>query len=192
MDPALLCKCFFTLGAATSIAGTLIPSFRRQVMNYGPRATPTAPRAEDAAEHPKTTLVGILDRIAYFQVPHTWFIHYYIVSVLSSIFWALQILAHGKVFNFLAFYHQPSNAGGMTVNQLFLAWTFMAFQGSRRLYECITLTKSSQSKMWVGVWLLGMAYYIFMGVSIWIEASRKWSLYDSWPLIDSISYIEHH
>lgn len=57
----------------------------------------------------------------------------------------------------------------MTVNQLTLSWTLMALQGSRRLYESFTLTKPSQSKMWVGLWAIGIAYYLFMGISVWIE-----------------------
>ncbi|PQE16092.1 3-oxo-5-alpha-steroid 4-dehydrogenase protein [Rutstroemia sp. NJR-2017a WRK4] len=57
----------------------------------------------------------------------------------------------------------------MSVNQVALAWTLMALQGGRRLYESLTLTKPSESKMWVGLWGIGIAYYIAIGVSVWIE-----------------------
>ena len=57
----------------------------------------------------------------------------------------------------------------MTVNQVVLAWIFMAVQGLRRLYESITLTKPSEARMWVGLWALGIAFYIVMGISIFIE-----------------------
>ncbi|KAH7360804.1 3-oxo-5-alpha-steroid 4-dehydrogenase-like protein [Rhexocercosporidium sp. MPI-PUGE-AT-0058] len=163
MDPSLLCKAFFCFGTAVDIGGTLIPSFREHIMNYGSRRSDqSSPENEQ-----KTRSFGLFENIASIQVPHTWFTHYYIVSVASSIFWAFQICTRGAAFEFLAtFSHQKES---MTVNQAFLAWCFMAFQGIRRLYESLTLTKPSQSKMWVGLWLIGMAYYVFMGVSVWIE-----------------------
>jgi len=91
--------------------------------------------------------------------------------IVSSIFWALQIITHGQVFQYLVLHSHQASSGSptMTVNQVFLAWLLMALQGSRRLYECLTLTKPSQSKMWVGHWALGIAYYIVIGLSVWIE-----------------------
>ena len=170
MDVALLCKFFFTIGAAVNIGGLLVPSFRRQIMNYGSRREKTVPQgAKGEAIHPELKLSFVLDFIASFQVPHTWFTHFYVISVASSIFWAIQLLTRGRIFNFLASWHQASDVPGMTFNQVFLAWVFMTLQGVRRLYECITLTKPSHSKMWAGLWLAGIAYYIFMGISVWIE-----------------------
>ena len=171
MAVALLCRCFFTIGTAVDIGGLLVPSFRRQIMNYGSRGEKTASHGE--AKHPKSKLASALDFIASFQVPHTWFKHFYVISVASSVFWAIQVLIRGRIFNFLASQHQESDDPGMTINQVFLAWGFMALQGIRRLYECITLTKPSQSKMWVGLWLMGITYYIFMGISVWIEGIRE-------------------
>jgi 3-oxo-5-alpha-steroid 4-dehydrogenase 3 len=57
----------------------------------------------------------------------------------------------------------------MTLNQVVLAWSFMALQGTRRLYESITLAKPSKAKMWVGLWVIGVAYYIVMGIAVWVE-----------------------
>ena len=57
----------------------------------------------------------------------------------------------------------------MTEGQIFLVWMLMAIQGTRRLYESIVFTKPSQSKMWAGMWVIGMAFYVFMGISIWVE-----------------------
>jgi 3-oxo-5-alpha-steroid 4-dehydrogenase 3 len=166
MDPALLCKVFFTIGIAVGLGGTLIPSFRQQVMNYGSRRSYISPRSE--AEAPQNQSAKLFNFVASLQVPHTWFMHYYLISVASSIFWAVQIFTQGRAFRYLASQSHPP-VSGMTINQVVLAWCFMTLQGMRRLYECIKLTKSSQSKMWVGLWLLGIAYYIFMGISVWIE-----------------------
>ncbi|KAG4438351.1 hypothetical protein IFR05_006157 [Cadophora sp. M221] len=169
MDPSLLCKAFFCLGTAIDIGGTLVPSFREHIMNYGSRRTVQS----NAGKKQKTQSFGLIEYVASIQVPHTWFTHYYVISVASSIFWAFQIYTRGAAFEFLAAFSQPES---MTVNQAFLAWLFMAFQGTRRLYESLTLTKPSQSKMWVGLWLIGMAYYIFIGVSVWIEGAGMYLL----------------
>jgi 3-oxo-5-alpha-steroid 4-dehydrogenase 3 / polyprenol reductase len=168
MDPALLCKLFFSLGTAVDIGGTLIPSFREQIMNYGSRSTNSKQTATDKS---KNRLRSLFEYVASFQVPHTWFTHYYVVSVASSIFWGVQILSQGRAVQFLASCSQGT-ISVMTVNQVFLAWLLMAVQGGRRLYETLTLTKPSQSKMWFGLWLLGIAYYIFIGLSVWIEGIR--------------------
>jgi 3-oxo-5-alpha-steroid 4-dehydrogenase 3 / polyprenol reductase len=165
MDAALLCKGFFTIASVASIGGVLAPSFRSQIMNYGSRGT----KKEETPKPAKPKSASILDAIASLQVPHAWFTHFYVASVASSIFWALQILMRGRVFSFLASQDQTLAASGMTMNQVSLAWGFMALQGTRRLYESITLTKTSQSTMWVGLWLIGIAFYIFIGISVWIE-----------------------
>jgi 3-oxo-5-alpha-steroid 4-dehydrogenase 3 len=163
MDPAQLCKTFFGIGTATDLGGTLIPPFRERIMNYGSRST------DSKTLEPKTKAANLLDYIASFEVPHTWFTHYYAVSTGSSIFWAHQIVTHGQAFKLLAAYSRPTTSGSMTANQVLLAWSIMTVQGMRRLYESHTLMKPSKSKMWVGLWAIGIAYYVAMGITIWIE-----------------------
>ncbi|KAI9646222.1 hypothetical protein NHQ30_005662 [Ciborinia camelliae] len=166
MDISTICIAFFVLGTTVDLGGILIPSFRQHVMNYGSRGiTPNSPK--DTSFQTKQT--SILEDIGSIQVSHTWFTHYYIVSVASSIFWAFQIITRGAAFRFLASYSHQDTTQAMTINQVALAWGFMALQGLRRLYESFTLTKPSQAKMWVGLWAVGIAYYIFMGISVWIE-----------------------
>ena len=163
MDPAQLCVVFFGVGMAVDLGGTLIPPFRERIMNYGSRSTdPKSPILE------KRT-ANLLDYIASFEVPHTWFTHYYVVSTGSSLFWALQILTRGQGFKLLAAYSRPTTSASMTANQVLLAWFMMGVQGTRRLYESITLTKPSKSRMWIGLWAIGIAYYVAMGITVWIE-----------------------
>jgi len=173
MDPALLCKIFFNLGTAVNLGGTLIPSFRTQIMNYGSRNT--SPSLQAISPRPQSFHSTMFDLVASAQVPHTWFIHYYIVSVLSSLFWGFQLFTRGTVFQFMSSYTQQSTSS-MTVNQVVLAWIFMTLQGVRRLFECSTLTKPSQAKMWIGIWAIGMIYYVFMGIAVWIEGSGTYSI----------------
>lgn len=168
MDPANLCKAFFGLGTAVDIGGTLVPSFRESIMNYGPRQVKTS---KSPIQDPGT-LMRLIRCVASFQVPHTWFIHYYIVSVASSIFWAFQLYTRGTAYHLMVSYSKERSTS-MTGNQIFLALLIMALQGVRRLYESVTLSKPSQSRMWVGLWVIGIAYYVFMGMSIWIEGIRE-------------------
>lgn len=44
-------------------------------------------------------------------------------------------------------------------------------QGSRRLYECVYISKPGTSKMWIGHYLLGIGYYVVMSVAVWVEGT---------------------
>lgn len=65
----------------------------------------------------------------------------------------------------------------MTFEQVKITWLLMLIQGCRRLYECLSLSKedifsvenTSESKMFGGHWLMGIAFYIAMSISTWIE-----------------------
>ncbi|KAL3425990.1 3-oxo-5-alpha-steroid 4-dehydrogenase [Phlyctema vagabunda] len=166
MDPAIMCQCFFGLITAGSIAAVLIEPVKKSMADYGSRAEPADPSID---ETPQKGIPALLQYVASYQVPHSWFVHYYFASVASSLFWGWQILVHGIAFRVLASYSHGSTSGGMSVNQVFLTWFFMTVQGARRLYEDITLSKPSQSKMWIGLWLLGIAYYLAVGISVWVE-----------------------
>lgn len=60
----------------------------------------------------------------------------------------------------------------MTFEQVVVCWCLMTVQGTRRLWESITLAKPSESKMWFVHWILGIGFYIVMGISIWVEGIR--------------------
>jgi 3-oxo-5-alpha-steroid 4-dehydrogenase 3 len=167
MDAARLCQAFFCLGTVIDVGGPLIPPFREYIMNYGPRSTTSTSTALKTTTH-QSKVVKSLEYVGSFQVPHRWFTHYYVISVASSIFWAFQMYTQGTAFKFLASFSKERPAT-MTAGQIFVAWLLMAIQGTRRLYESIALTKPSQSRMWAGVWIIGMAFYVFIGISIWIE-----------------------
>src|ERR1700721_1886028 len=131
MDIALLCKAFFTIGTAINIGGVLVPSFRRQIMNYGSRSINAVQRTEETAKHTKSRLASFLDYISSFRVSHAWFTHFYVVSVVSSIFWAAQILTHGKAFNFFVFHHQTSRTAGIPSNKFFWFVSLTPARGER-------------------------------------------------------------
>ncbi|TVY83259.1 Polyprenol reductase [Lachnellula suecica] len=147
MDAATLCRLFFSLGTAVDLGGTLIPSFRSNIMNYGSRNSRNSRTISAKTPNSKTALSHALEYIAEFQVPHSWFTHYYVVSVGSSLFWGYQMFRVGVGVD------DDVGAGG------------------RRLYESLTLTRPSKSRMWVGLYLIGIAYYVFMGISVVVEGA---------------------
>jgi 3-oxo-5-alpha-steroid 4-dehydrogenase 3 len=138
-------------------------------VDYGARATKT-PGSSDHAEEAPSRVTGFLDGLATWTVPHSYFIHFYIVAVLSSIVWATQLLSRGPLFRAIAVRTSEEHLQkSMSLNQVILCWLLMTIQGSRRLYECMTMAKPSASKMWFVHWLLGIAYYIAITLAMWIE-----------------------
>lgn len=166
LDPALLCRAFFGTVTTGGIAGFLVPALREQILDYGNRSTKASKPATNAPNHKTTSL---LEHIAAFQVLHTCFTHFYAFSIAESAFWGYQIVTRGRAFQFLASLSQQSGSTTITANQASLGWILLTFQGTRRLYECITLARPSQAKMWIGLYGLGVAYYAVMGVTVWIE-----------------------
>lgn len=121
-------------------------------------------------------IAALLDHFAGYRVPHGWFVHFYLLSVCLSGFWAYQIFNRGRLFQVLA-----TNSGieaaenSMLTDKVVLTWCLMLIQGLRRLLECVILAKRSPSQMWIGHWVLGLLFYAFMSVSVWIEGSRMFS-----------------
>lgn len=47
----------------------------------------------------------------------------------------------------------------------------MSVQGIRRFLESLVDAKASASKMFFAHWLLGLMFYVVMGVAIWIDGA---------------------
>ena len=121
------------------------------------------------------------------RVPHDYFKHFYVVSVLSSSFWLYQIITKGAAVRlFCPRKHHGDNLKSMSVDQIILTWSLMLIQGVRRLIESTLLTKPSTSKMWIGHWILGMAFYVAMGMAVWIEGASQ--LIDDGSITTQISF----
>lgn len=191
MLPKQICQAFFLIAASAVLFLNSIPAFRQRFISYGSRISskphttsvndsqPSKARETVIDKKSATSVVSqFLDYISTFQVPHSWFTHFYVLSVLSSIFWAVQVAIRGRFLELIVdgqAAHDDENEGIMTANQIFIAWLFMTIQGSRRLYESIVFGKPSKSRMWVVHWVLGLLYYAAMGVAIWIEGSGKYA-----------------
>lgn len=96
--------------------------------------------------------------------------------MLCSVLWASQITLGGSLFRTIASAAQ-SRESTMTLDQVIVAWLLMLSQGMRRLYECLSFTKPSTARMWIGHWFFGLYYYIGINIAIWIEGSCKSSIY---------------
>lgn len=169
LAPAHLIRSFFILASIAALSVNAIPILRQRFLLYGSRQAdvPSGSKSVDISNR-------FLDALAKLQVPHSWFIHFYIASVASSLIWAYQIVTNGVAFQYIASFAAKHEAAtcSMTVNQIAVTWALMTLQGCRRLYECCTLGKPSQAKMPIVSWVLGIAFYIAVGLSVWIEGIR--------------------
>ena len=171
IDPAQFCRAFFSFITVAAIGASAVPALR-QLLPYGPRTVPISETPVPSTEV-KSKNFTVLDRLARLQVPHTWFTHFYAVSVASSAFWAYQLAIDGVIFRLLASRYASDVQGGMTMNQILITWALMAFQGSRRLYESVRLLKPSSAQMPMASYTLGIAFYLAVGVAVWAEGMRK-------------------
>ncbi|CAI7598595.1 unnamed protein product [Penicillium glandicola] len=175
MDAVDALRAFFLLAAATTISISIPTSLRSRFLIYGPRATSASISTGSApprSRNPSIESKGFLDYLATWQVPHSYFTHFYIASVLSSVFWVAQLLSRGVVFQAIASrVSEDHQRHSMSLTQLVICCVLLAIQGSRRLWESFVFSKPSSSQMWFLHWLLGLGFYLAAGVAIWIEGS---------------------
>ncbi len=165
LKPAQVCQGFYILASAAILALSILPAhLRSALMDYGAR--------QEDSEKKKgrgfiTSLIGLL------EVPHSWFYHYYILSVALSAFWAWQYLTQGSFMRTLAEAQVHDGEYGMEISRVYTAWGLMTMQGLRRIYESIYVTKPGSSPMLSLHWLMGLIFYADMSISVWIEGSGK-------------------
>lgn len=160
VTPAQACQAYYTFGAAAILAVKVLPQdIQSTLLSYGPR---------DQGQGN-----GLLSRVLKgTEVPHAWFLHFYVLSVASSALWAWQLVTCGTAMEWLARRQSAGEEdGSMTMAQVYLAWGLMAVQGVRRLYESLAVTKAGSSPMSAIHYLIGSSYYVVMGVSVWIQGS---------------------
>ncbi|OXV07051.1 hypothetical protein Egran_05183 [Elaphomyces granulatus] len=165
MDTIDKVRAFYIISTFTLLLINALPSLRGCLIDYGARAKAADSKKGNNKSKDKEISTS-------WTVPHSYFTHFYIFSILASTFWAVQILQRGPAFRALAEgLSEKHRLQSMSVNQVILCWSLMAIQGSRRLYECIAIAKSSKSRMGFLHWLLAIAYYAATNVAVWIEGS---------------------
>ncbi|KAI1766380.1 hypothetical protein GGR53DRAFT_519047 [Hypoxylon sp. FL1150] len=181
VSPAAYCQLFYVTAAATVFAVAAAPkSIHDFLTQYGARSAATGTADEKGA---KDANDGLFTRVVSWatsvgQVPHSWFKHFYILSLSCSVFWAAQFLCRGTILDAIARKQASEEAASMSIDQVILMWFLMVLQGGRRLYEYEFVLLPSSSKMWIIHWALGMAFYSCTSVSIWIEGSSSIQTFD--------------
>ena len=161
----------------------LSPRLSERLLSYGPSDHHGEEDATSASssegQNGQSTITRLLDSIASIRVPHSWFTHFYVVSVVSSVFWAWQACTRGKAFTSIVSFTPDRYSGQSLPIQTVVVWCCMLAQGVRRLLECSILRKGnvkdnpSSSTMFIGHYVMGCLFYALINVAIWIEAGRK-------------------
>ena len=158
----------------------LLPSLRDRFLAYGSRIQDSksagSPKQADntitASDRAAAGGSDLLNAAATLRVPHGWFASFYATSVALSIFWATQLVLQTPLISRAATSESPARPS-MTLGQIAIAWTLMLVQGSRRLYECLYIAKSSSAQMWIGHWAVGILFYTGMSIAVWIEGGGE-------------------
>jgi 3-oxo-5-alpha-steroid 4-dehydrogenase 3 len=176
LTPAQWCQAFFALSTTVVLVIQALPQdVRSALMDYGARRPNDGTHGKKQEDKKKQSLSGLRSFLKnlteYGQVPHSWFLHFYIISVFLSGFWAWQYVTRGAVLRRIATWQDWNGSPSTTLEQVFVAWLLMALQGSRRLCESLYVFKPGSSPMWFVHWALGVAFYITISFAVWIEGS---------------------
>jgi 3-oxo-5-alpha-steroid 4-dehydrogenase 3 len=121
----------------------------------------------------KHLVTRLLDWIASITVPHSWFIHFYLLAGSLTLFWAFEISTKRfGLFDSIASSANLSYTTSMTRNQTVLVFGLFSAHVLRRLVEQSSAPASS-SRMSILHWMMGLSFYLFMSIAIWIERSRE-------------------
>ncbi|KAK3494992.1 uncharacterized protein B0T23DRAFT_403781 [Neurospora hispaniola] len=211
ITPSQWCQAYYLFTAGAVVAVAAMPNeVSRRLVDYGARkvqseVSRSGSRSEGEEENDtgrgtgseaevkakanrverggKNWLLSLTDTLtSYGQVPHSWFITFYVASMACSLLWFWQFAVDGRVLRVVTCSQASPTAKGederggvsassVTLGQVGLAWTMMFLQGSRRLYEDSLVHGKSKSTMWIVHWVLGLSYYLFTSVAVWVEGS---------------------
>jgi 3-oxo-5-alpha-steroid 4-dehydrogenase 3 len=150
----LAARAFYILSSIAILTVRLIPVLRTRFLSYGARdqvAHTTRGRQQQQQQQQQQQLslgIQLVDWASTFKVPHSWFGHFYAVSVATSI--ACAGLFHDRL-------DAPNG----------LCAFLMLVQGCRRLLECLSYSGSGTSRMWIGHYAIGLAFYVVTNIAIW-------------------------
>ena len=170
----LLLHCFYFAATAVMCVVYIVPALHSRLLQYGARKSYTVGRTrlklvvDDRPPYMTPILSSFFDRIEALQVPHGWFFHFYVVSTAMLLFWLQQAYNSGTALMFITSLESPRTMP-MTSAQLMTVWVLMSLQSIRRLSESLFLSKASNTTMWIGHYVMGLAFYVAVNISLWIE-----------------------
>ena len=168
--PVILVRAFYLLSTLGIVVVRLTPPLKNRFLDYGARSI-----ARDKDHKPdgtETSILGALDSLAQKRVSHSCFTDFYTLSLVCLVFWAPQIYNDDLIVNLLRYlaYDEYRAARSRRVALCLILFTI---QSLRRLLECLTLSKrSTSSSMWIGHYLIGLAFYFFTNIAIFIDHIR--------------------
>ncbi|KAF8418204.1 putative 3-oxo-5-alpha-steroid 4-dehydrogenase [Tirmania nivea] len=170
-------RSFYLLAAASILLASSIPQLSARFFCYGKTAQPTAsPVEKKPADKARSTniVTQLLDYLTTLTVPHAYFSHFYLLSLVSSLFWAAQFLLNGSLLRYLLSLghgHPTAQEDSISPTQLLLAWLCLLLQSLRRYHEQLTASRiPSSSKMLLPHYLLGHAFYLATTLSIFASS----------------------
>lgn len=182
VTPAQICQSYYIFASTCILTITFLPTWlRNALMDYGPRQQTL--RAEDSnaktgdqiknrkaepEENRENSLTWLIHAL---EVPHSWFLHFYILSFGLSLFWGYQYMTRGFIMDLLVQSQAKEGQRGVDLGRTVVAWVLLTFQGARRLYESLAIQKKGKSAMSSIHWIVALVYYGCMSVSVWIEGS---------------------
>ncbi|EXJ63796.1 hypothetical protein A1O7_00131 [Cladophialophora yegresii CBS 114405] len=159
-------RAFYLFSSAAIITVCLIPAFADRFLAYGARARrhtiDTRGKRGTVGQSQQSVGTQLLDHLATFTVPHSWFTHFYVLSLVCS-------LTALSTFYYYGYYAGATIKQNPDLATAAFGAHLMLLQGLRRLLECVYVTRNSTSRMWVGHYAIGMAFYIATNMAIWIE-----------------------
>lgn len=166
-------RAFYVFATYAIVIVRFIPDLRDRFLDYGARSDANnsnlqkhhsvLPRWIDIQLGP------VLDWLAELTVPHSYFSHFYIASTVCSAAW---VGLHSQDFEYVLYDSDFTNITGWQGRSL-LGLLLMQTQGLRRLYESVVVAKSSRSRMWIGHYLVGLAFYLVTNFAIWCEPGKS-------------------
>lgn len=177
--PAEWCQTFFVVSTAILYGMNVLPDGARKALYaYGarrPAHTQHGPNGQASGQKAEAKADSLLVLTSYAQVPHSWFVHFYMVSVSWSIFWGWQYITKGSIMRAMAKMQHGSamenHAPEVDLTATLVTCLLMSSQGARRLFECLFVSKPGSSPMSAFHWALGVAYYTAVGIMVWVHGS---------------------
>lgn len=172
-----LIRSFYIVTAAGILIARLTPALHDRFLAYGARQDHKRVDEDRNAlnQRKRSSITEILDYTTTFTVPHSWFTHFYVVSTCSALFWTTVLSTDLIRDSSTVWSHYKDNITHTPNYWHYKARgcvLFMLLHSVRRLYECVYIAKPSRSRMWIGHYLVGIAFYLVTNVAIWVDTGR--------------------
>lgn len=166
-------RSFYIFASYAIIIVRFIPDLQYRFLDYGARSSEKrkdhTTRSSALPRWLQLQLDPLLDVATDVTVPHSWFYHFYLVSSICTAIWS-GIIIRGYEPQLLSPKWSLSHPWEARTK---LCMLLMQVQGLRRLYECLFMSKPSKSRMWIGHYVIGIAFYLVTNVAIWLESGMS-------------------